>query len=87
MEIEFDVAKDKANIAKHGVSLADATDLDILSVELDRRRDYGESRYRAFGLLHGVAHCLAFTVRGSTLRAISLRRAHLEEFDDHVSDS
>jgi uncharacterized DUF497 family protein len=33
VEIEFDTAKDEANIAKHGVSLARATELDIRFVE------------------------------------------------------
>jgi uncharacterized protein len=37
MDVEFDAAKDKANIAKHGVSLARAADLDIQSVEEDTR--------------------------------------------------
>ena len=83
-EIEFDTAKDEANIVKHGVSLACAKELDIRFVEEDRRHAYGEVRYRAFGLLDGVPHSLAFTVRGSTLRAISLRRAHKEEFDAYV---
>jgi hypothetical protein len=85
MEIEFDPAKDQANIAKHGVSLVRAADLYILSVEVDERRDYGEPRYIAFGRIGDLAYCLVFTLRGSTLRAISLRRAHLEEFDAHVS--
>jgi hypothetical protein len=86
MEIEFDPAKDQANIAKHGVSLARAADLEILSVELDERKDYGERRYIAFGRIGDLTYCLVFTLRGSTLRAISLRRAHLEEFDAHVSE-
>lgn len=86
VEIEFDPVKDDANIAKHGVSLARAADLEIRSVEEDHRRGYGEPRYRAFGLLDGTPYCLAYTLRGSTLRAISFRRAHMEEFDDHVSD-
>ena len=29
MKIEFDEAKDEANIAKHGVSLAAAADIDL----------------------------------------------------------
>ncbi|MGT2515643.1 BrnT family toxin [Sphingomonas panni] len=51
MEIEFDPAKDEANIAKHGLSLADAAGFDLLSaaVLVDDRADYGEVRYRAFG--------------------------------------
>ena len=84
VDIEFDAAKDEANTAKHGVSLARASDMDVLTAEEDRRFAYGETRYRAFGFLDGIPCCLAFTVRGSAVRALSLRRAHLKEFRRYV---
>jgi uncharacterized DUF497 family protein len=84
MQIEFDPAKDEINIAKHGVSLARACDLEILTFIKDDRNDYGEVRYRAWGLIDGKAYYLAFTDRDGTLRAISLRRAHQKEIDRHV---
>lgn len=80
--IEFDPAKDEANIAKHGVSLARAADLEILARVSDTRFD--EPRYRAYGLIDGVAHCLAYTIRNGAVRAISLRRAHLKEIRRYV---
>lgn len=77
--IEFDPAKDEANIAKHGVSLALAADLEIeVTVEDDR---FDEPRWRAYGFIDGKAYCLAFTVRNGVVRAISLRRAHQKEMD------
>ncbi|MCA1662026.1 MAG: BrnT family toxin [Novosphingobium sp.] len=81
MAVEFDRAKDAINIAKHGLSLADADMLDLLSahVEVDARTEYGEPRYRAFGRIEGEGYCLAYTVRGTTLRPISFRRAHDRE--------
>jgi hypothetical protein len=82
--IEFDAAKDQANKVKHGLSLARADDLEIVVAEEDRRVSYGETRYRAFGLLDGLPHCLAFTLRGDTVRALSLRRAHQKEYRRHV---
>jgi hypothetical protein len=84
MEIEFDIAKDQVNIAKHGVSLARTADFDALSIEEDERREYGETRFRAYGLLDGRPHCLAFTMRGSIMRPVSLRRAHKKEYLKHV---
>jgi len=84
MQIEFDPAKNAANIAKHDVSLVRAADLEILVFLEDDRNDYGETRYRAWGLLDGEAYCLAFTDRDGTLRAISLRRAHKKEMDRYV---
>lgn len=81
MKIEFDPEKDAANIAKHGVSLADAGMLDLpeAAVIVDERNDYGEVRYRAFGRIEGEGYCLAFTLRGTVLRPISFRRAHEKE--------
>ncbi len=83
MDIEFDPAKDAANIAKHGVSLTRAADLEIFARMQDDRFATA-LRFRAFGLIDGLPHCLAYSFRGQTLRAISLRRAHLKEFLAHV---
>jgi hypothetical protein len=77
MNIEFDPAKDAANPAKHGISLRRA---DIVAFEEDRRFAYGETRYRAFGLLDRAPYCLVFTLRGPIMRVVSLRRAHRREF-------
>ncbi|TMV68375.1 BrnT family toxin [Thioclava sp. BHET1] len=87
MQIEFDAAKDVINTDKHGISLSRAIDLEILAFIEDDRNDYGETRYRAWGLIDGKAYCLAFTDRNGTLRAISLRRAHKKEMDRYVSQN
>jgi uncharacterized DUF497 family protein len=81
MIIEFDPAKDVANRAKHGLSLAEATDFEFTSAVIveDARRDYGEVRLRAF-TRDGGGRCLIFTPIGPTsIRAISYRRAHDKE--------
>jgi len=80
--IAFDPAKDAANLAKHGVSLARAEDMVILANVADARFD--EARFRAYGLIDGAAHCLAYTVRDGAVRAISLRRAHAKEMKRHA---
>lgn len=54
MELEFDPAKDAANIAKHGVSLQRAAEFEFKAVVQDERADYGEARYNAFGLIDDV---------------------------------
>lgn len=84
MEIEFDPAKDQQNILKHGVSLSRAADLEILAFIEDDRVEYGETRYRAWGLIDGQYFCLAFTHRQGRVRAISLRHAHQKEIDRYV---
>jgi uncharacterized protein len=82
--ILFDPAKDAANIAKHGISLQRAEDMRVFAILEDDRFDYGELRFRAFGLIDDVPHCLVFTERDGVLRHISLRRAHAKEIQRYA---
>jgi uncharacterized DUF497 family protein len=84
-EIEFDPRKDVENLKKHGISLARATDMEFEPPYpiVDDRVEYGETRYRAFGMIDGVLHFVAFTYRGGVLRPISLRRANRMEAKRH----
>jgi len=79
MSIDFDREKDEANLRKHGMSLADAANMEIGVALPDNRKDYGEHRWRAFGYIDGLACCMAFTIRNNRVRVISLRRAHSKE--------
>jgi uncharacterized DUF497 family protein len=81
MDIEFDPAKDAANIEKHGISLERAADLDMETAVIVADDRFAEPRFRAYGLIDGLAYCLAFTLREAVLRVISLRRAHKKEMD------
>jgi uncharacterized protein len=85
VRIEFDSRKDQENQRKHGISLAEAARMDMAaaSIEPDERYDYGETRYRACGPIDGRLHMLVFTMRGSVLRAISLRPANAREVREH----
>jgi uncharacterized DUF497 family protein len=85
VEIAFDPAKDILNRQKHGISLADAElmTFDTAYVVRDERRAYGEICYQAYGLIADRLHVLAFTMRGSVLRAISLRKANRREVQRH----
>ncbi|MBX9909892.1 MAG: BrnT family toxin [Beijerinckiaceae bacterium] len=84
MEIEFDPAKEATNLAKHRISLGRAKELEVLAFQEDRRFDYGETRYRAWGMIDGAIYSLAFTRVEGRLRAISLRRAQDKEMRRHV---
>ena len=81
MDIEFDDAKDTANRAKHGLSLAlGAVVLENLIGEMmDDRRDYGEPRINAFGLIAGRLYVCTYTMRGAAYRIISVRKASRQE--------
>ena len=82
MDIEFDPLKDALNIEKHGVSLRRALDLeDIVAMQDDR---FAEQRMRLYGMLDGLPHCAAATMRGGVVRVISLRRAREKEYRRHV---
>lgn len=86
MPIVFDPSKDAANLAKHGVSLAEAVAFDFATavITVDARRDYGELRYRAFGRIRGKGFMLVFVqVDDETIRVISFRRAHEKEMRRH----
>ena len=81
MELKWDEAKDAENRRKHGVSLAAAARLnwDGGDYEPDRRREYGERRWRVKALLDGRLHVCVYTLRGSHRRIISLRKANARE--------
>jgi uncharacterized DUF497 family protein len=81
MLIEFDPVKDAANVAKHGMSLADAKgfEWDSACVRLDTREDYGEDRLVALGYIGARLCCMTFVERGDACRVISLRRATKSE--------
>ena len=81
MNIEFDAAKDEANIAKHGVSLALAAEIewtDVLCAP-DSRRDYGELREIGFAVIAQRLYVVVFVQRGQMMRVISLRKANSRE--------
>jgi len=84
MKVLFNLDKDALNIEKHGISLSRADDFELLHVFDDDRRDYGQRRRRAYGLIDGQTHCLAYAIRDGRIRANSLRRAHEQEFKRHV---
>jgi uncharacterized DUF497 family protein len=86
MKIEFDPAKDAANLAKHGVSLALARELDWESalVWLDERFEYGELRIIALAPKSKILYYVAFVNRGEVRRIISLRRANRREVKRYV---
>jgi uncharacterized DUF497 family protein len=83
MKIEFDTAKDAANIARRGLPLALAAILlkARIVIEIDKRRDYGETRMIAIGEIDGRPHVCVYTMRGSVHRIISLRKANRREID------
>jgi uncharacterized DUF497 family protein len=81
MNITYDTAKDVANLAKHGVSLALAADMDWESTVVwpDTRRVYGEARACGIGYIGLRLYFVAFVDRPDGRRVISLRKANTRE--------
>ncbi len=89
MLIEFDPAKDAANVAKHGVPLTEAAQLDWKNALVweDRRRDYGELRQVALAVLNGRLYAAVFVDRGEVRRMVSLRKANLREINHYEAET
>lgn len=81
MEITFDPQKSERNLRERGLGFEMAADFDLISAtfNVDTRKDYGEVRTRALGFIGDTLYALVFTMRGSVLRVISLRRANRKE--------
>lgn len=78
---EWDEDKRQANVEKHGVDFAEIDNFDWTSAQTqpDTRRDYGELRWLAYGLIGNRVHVVIFTMRDERRRLISLRRANRRE--------
>ena len=87
MKITFDSKKDAVNVEKHGVSLAEAANIewDTLWEMPDVRRDYGEARMVGYALIMDRAFCVVFTDRDGERRIISLRKANNREKINYAS--
>ncbi len=89
MRYDFDHAKQAANLAKQGVWFSAAEDFEweTARIDVDGRRHYGESRLTATGLIGVRLFVLTFTLRESSLRIISLRKANRREVQHHVNNA
>ncbi len=81
MPISFDLRKNERNIAGRGLSfeLVEEFEWDSALVVEDVRRDYGERRFQALGMITGRLHALVFTPRAGRVHVISLRKANRRE--------
>ncbi|MFM9912031.1 MAG: BrnT family toxin [Methylophilaceae bacterium] len=63
------------------MSFERAADFDLVTAmfDVDNRRDYGETRRIALGILNGRVHMLIFVETVKGIRVISLRKANKRE--------
>jgi uncharacterized DUF497 family protein len=79
MDFEWDAAKRRANLAKHGVDFLEVEALFQGGLLVEPSPYAGEQRFRALGLLRGRVFAVIYTMRGNVYRIISVRRARHEE--------
>lgn len=83
---EWDAAKNRSNIRKHGLDFADAEEMfrGAILIRPDTAEDYGEERWLGIGMLRGTVAFVAFVERPQEpIRIISLRKAHHEEREQY----
>jgi uncharacterized protein len=77
MKFEWDEAKNRENIKKHGFDLADAEEMfrGVLVIDPDTREDYGEKRWVGLGTIGGRVAYVVFTERDpDTIRIIIIEK-------------
>ena len=80
--ITFDPAKSEANARRRGLPFSlvkDEFDWATARVTEDTRKDYGERRFRALGLIGMRLHAVVYTPRPTGMHIISLRKANRRE--------
>jgi len=81
MSISYDPNKNQINIQKHGLSFELVYDFnwDDAWIYEDKRYDYDEIRYVAYGMLEKRLHFVCFTETDAGIRVISFRKANKRE--------
>ena len=91
MLFEWDENKRLSNLDKHGIDFEDAGrffDADPICFE-DRRRDYSERRFVAFGEIEGRLIITVYTLREESIRVISMRKSNARErglYDQYIQN-
>jgi len=89
VDTSFDPAKSERNIATRGISFELASEFSWQSALIveDLRRDYGERRFQALGLIGARLHAMVFTPRADKAHVISLRKANRREVKRYEAEA
>jgi uncharacterized protein len=81
MKFEWDEAKNRINIAKHGLSFQMAAKVffDPKMQDVEDEGYEGEDRWNAIGIVNGRVLFVTYTERGNRIRIISARGAEPHE--------
>ncbi|HBB98285.1 MAG TPA: hypothetical protein DC054_23120 [Blastocatellia bacterium] len=88
MRFEWDEAKRRSNVRRHGIDFVDADQ--VFAGEtitfLDDRYDYRETRFLTFGLLWGEVVAIVHLETDEVIRVISIRRASKDEEETYFKE-
>ncbi len=86
MRISYDSAKNQRNVRDRGLSFDSVAEFDFESAlyAVDKRQDYGETRYIAVGMLGVRLHVLCFAEMPDGIRVISFRKANTREVNRYA---
>ncbi len=81
MKFEWDEAKRRSNVARHGIDFVSVNELfDGLTITIsDDRFAYDEERFVTFGILNGRVLAVVHTESESSIRIVSVRKANKNE--------
>mgnify|MGYP000628029257 CR=1 FL=1 len=82
---EYDDGKRVQNLTKHGVDFLDAALIfeGLTLVREDTRKDYGETRLIALGMVDETVYVVTYTMRGETTRIISAWQGGRKEYENY----
>lgn len=79
IKYEWDDAKNRINREKHGIDFESINLFHWNTATTTASDRHGESRFTATGYIADSLHFVVYTIRGNTLRIISLRLASSRE--------
>lgn len=90
MEIEYDPNKNEKNIRERGLSFEKVHEFDFATAayQIDDRKDYGETRIRAFGKIGNRVYVLVYKwINEDAIRVISFRKANKREVTQYEQET
>ena len=89
MEISFDPAKSERNVTDRGLpfTLVEQMEWPGAVIKEDVRKNYGERRYLAIGMIGDRLHAVVFTPRADKVHVISLRKANQREMKNYGQET
>jgi len=86
LKYEWDEVKRQKNIIERGLDIAVLAPMLISGDHTifmpDRRQDYGEERWLAFGLVKNLRLCVCFTLRLDVVRLITIYKVNKKDWEN-----